>query len=430
MARSTTSAERLLTLFRDNARRVSSRGLSHLKIEDGRLVPGRITVGGESIHNFGDCSYLGLGADPRLAAGAKSAIDRFGTSYSSSIAYTAVPLYRDLQERFVEIMGVPVALAPTTTLAHAAALPVLVRPTDVVLMDSAVHNSVQMSVQLLAAAGTAVHSVPHGDLAALDRLIAETEGADAPAIWYLADGVYSMSGAAAPFEEIRARLDAHPTLRAYVDDAHGLSWAGTHGRGLALDRMGWHDRLVITAGLAKGFGSAGGIVASPDPELIELVEVCGPPLTFGGPLTPPTLGAAIASADIHLSNELAELQAGVVERIDLVNRYAHQLGVPLLVEDRTPIFFVQVGRVDVMMDIGSALVADGFYLNPAAWPAVPHRRAGLRFTVTNSLPMGAIEAMLERLHRHLKDAGALEELTVDLRGEQPVVDVRDRSQKD
>lgn len=423
MARTTKSADRLLALFRDNARRVSDRGLSHLKIEDDVLTAGHITVDGRLVHNFGDCSYLGLGTDRRLAEGAKRAIDRFGSSYSSSIAYTAVPLYQDLKERFDRIMGAPVVLAPTTTLAHAAALPVLIRPGDVVLMDAAVHNSVQMSAQLLTAAGVEVHTAPHGDFGALDHMIDTAESGGATAIWYLADGVYSMSGAAAPFAAILDRLEAHPSLWAYIDDAHGFSWSGEHGRGLALDHMGWHHRLVISAGLAKGFGSAGGIVASLDPELVELVEVCGPTLTFGGPLPPATLGASIASADIHLSGEMTGLQTAMADRIALVNRTARTLGIPLSGEAATPIFFVAVGRVDVMMDVGAALLADGFYLNPAAWPAVPHRRAGLRFTVTNSLDLAAIEEMLGRLQHHLAAAGVLERTVIDLTDDAPMVDL-------
>ncbi|HVR33907.1 MAG TPA: aminotransferase class I/II-fold pyridoxal phosphate-dependent enzyme [Acidimicrobiia bacterium] len=421
MARTTTSADRLLALFRDNARRVHARGLSHMRIEDQTITPGRITLGGRTVHNFGDCSYLGLGTDPRLSAGAKAAIDRFGTSYSSSIAYTAVPLYSDLKQRFEELMGASVVLAPTTTLAHAAALPVLVRTGDVVLMDSAVHNSVQMSAQLLIASGIEVRPVPHGDHPVLDEMISAALTESDGAVWYLADGVYSMSGASAPFEHLTSLLDTHPRLWAYVDDAHGFSWRGPNGSGLAVDRMGWHDRLIVSAGLAKGFGSAGGIVASPNDELIDLVEVCGPPLTFGGPMTPPTLGAAIASADIHLSPEIDERQDAVARRIEAVLDGTEQLGIPLVSRDATPIFFVPVGRTDVMIDVGEAMVEAGFYLNPAAWPAVPHRRAGLRFTVTASLGLDDIEAMLAQLHDHLQARGVLDRVVIDLRGSEPTI---------
>jgi 7-keto-8-aminopelargonate synthetase-like enzyme len=421
MARTTTSADRLLALFRDNARRVHARGLSHMRIEDDIIQPGRITLDGRTVHNFGDCSYLGLGTDPRLAAAAKAAIDRFGTSYSSSIAYTAVPLYTDLKERMTELMGAEVAIAPTTTLAHAAALPVLVRAGDLVVMDSAVHNSVQMAAQLLTASGIEVRTTPHGDLDAVERLAEHASSSDG-SIWYLADGVYSMSGASAPFKEIRRLLETHPNLWAYVDDAHGLSWRGVHGRGLALSHMDWHPRLLVSAGLAKGFGTAGGIVAGTDPEMIELVEVCGPPLTFGGPLTPPTLGAAVASADIHLSDEIIELQREVSERVDIVVEGSADLGLPLASTDPTPIFFVPVGRTDLMIEIGEKMVADGFYLNPAAWPAVPHRRAGLRFTVTASQPVDAISDMLTCLQSHLHAAGVLDRLVVDLRADEPAVE--------
>ncbi|HSJ26900.1 MAG TPA: aminotransferase class I/II-fold pyridoxal phosphate-dependent enzyme [Acidimicrobiia bacterium] len=424
MARTTTSAERLLTLFRDNVRRVHARGLSHMKIEDERLEAGLITLDGRRIHNFGDCSYLGLGTDPRLVAAAKDALDRFGTSYSSSIGYTAVPLYTDLKERLEALMGAAVAIAPTTTLAHAGALPVLVRPADTVLMDSAVHNSVQMSAQLLRANGVPVATVPHGDDETLERMLDEAMETSDGAVWYLADGVYSMSGSVAPFARIVTQLERHPRLWAYVDDAHGFSWAGSHGSGVAVAEMGWHDRLVISAGLSKGFAGGGGIVANPDPELMEYVQVCGPPMNFGGPIPPAALGANVASADIHLSPEIDHLQAGVTARIDRVLDLTAELRIPMVARDRTPIFFVEVGRTDVMIEVGSAMVADGFYLNPSAWPVVPHRRAGLRFTVTNSLEIDVIEMMLERLHHHLKVAGALERLVVDLRGDEPAIELR------
>jgi 7-keto-8-aminopelargonate synthetase-like enzyme len=255
----------------------------------------------------------------------------------------------------------------------------------------------------------------------VERLAEQASSSDG-SVWYLADGVYSMSGASAPFKEIRRLLETHPNLWAYVDDAHGFSWSGRHGRGLTLKHIDWHPRLLIAAGLSKSFASGGGVVSGLDPDLIEMVEVCGPPLTFGGPINPPTLGAAIASADIHLSDEIIDRQEGMRRRIALVIDACSELGLPLASLDPTPIFFVPVGRTDLMIDLGEKMVADGFYLNPAAWPAVPHRRAGLRFTVTDSVALATIEDMLSSLHSHLLSAGALDRLVVDMRGDDPSIE--------
>ncbi len=62
---------------------------------------------------------------------------------------------------------------------------------------------------------------------------------DAPAIWYMADGVYSMFADFAPFAELRALLDRYPQLHLYIDDSHGVGWAERkHGRGPALELSG------------------------------------------------------------------------------------------------------------------------------------------------------------------------------------------------
>src|SRR5690606_37430340 len=212
-------------------------------------------------------------------------------------------------------------------------------------------------------------------------------------------------GATAAFGHLLDVRAAHGRLTAYVGDAQRFSWRAWRGRGLAVDRTGWHERLVLAAGRAKGFGSAGGVVATANPELIELTEMVGPPLPFGGPLTPPTLGASIASADIHLSTELPHLQAGEAERIDLANRTASELGIPLVSFDQTPIFFAEIGRMATMPELLDSMLDDGFYLTGAMWPIVPHRRAGLRFTVTNALDLEGIVAMLERLRDHMARTG-------------------------
>lgn len=419
-SRTVAGADRLLRRFYESAAAARDRGLSRRLIEDASLEGNFITLDGARLANFTSCSYLGLGTDDRLRRAAVDAVARYGTSYSSSIAYTAVPLYGALRERVVAILGAPVVLAPTTTLAHLTALPILARKGDIVLIDAFAHASVHMATGLLAATGIPVRTLPHNDGAALEEAI-ETAEAETPGrVWYLCDGVYSMHGDVAPLDLVHRLLDGHPRLHAYVDDAHGFSWQGLHGCGVALDAAGWHPRLVLAVGFAKSFGTVGAAVASPDPDLVDLVEVCGGPLTFGGPIVPAALGAGVASAEIHLSDEHPSLRQDLLGKIALVNEVAADLAIPMGPPTVSPIRFVEVGSTTAMFDVIAGLKADGFYLSGAMFPAVPQGRAGVRFTVTRCAPDGQIEEMLRRLRHHLSRV-ASRDVVIDLRGDEPAV---------
>jgi 7-keto-8-aminopelargonate synthetase-like enzyme len=406
---SPTRGDRMMRLFHRNAARAREMGISRQLIEDEVLIGDSIVLDGRRLANFGLCSYLGLGDDKRLKEGAFRAIERFGTSYSSSIAYTALPLYQELKERLESMFDAHAVLAPTTTLAHFAALPVLIRPGDTVLVDSVSHASVQTATQLLQANGIEMSVVPHNDVPAIETAISEHQGRGR--VWLLVDGVYSMYGDIAPAAELADLLDRQPALHIYCDDAHGLGWDGMRGRGAYLDRAGWHERLVVVAGLSKSFGATGGVIVVPDAELAEMIELVGPPLTFGGPIPPASLGAAVASADIHLSDELPQLQAELQDRIALVNRLAVDMGLPFARLDPTPIWYLEIGDYDTAAGLCVAMREAGFFVNGSAFPVVPYGHAGVRFTVTLYNSPEQIEAMLT----------ALRELSLEIVGETEVV---------
>jgi 7-keto-8-aminopelargonate synthetase-like enzyme len=369
-------------------------GINRQVIDDDEFHRDTMILRGREVANFGLCSYLGLGDDPRLIEAAIDATKRYGNSYSSSIAYSALPLYPMLRERLEAMLGAPLAVAGTTTLAHMAALPVLVRSGDTVVIDGLAHASLIGVIPSLQANGATVHQLPHNDMQRLDEIARE-----APArTWYLFDGLYSMRGVTAPAEELRVMVESHSSLWLYCDDAHSLGWSGLRGRGQFLDRFGWHERLVMAYGLAKSFGTMGGVVATPDRELIDVIEITGGPMVFGGPLPPPTLGASIASADIHLSDELPELQDELMERIRFVNAFSTELGIPLAAHEDTPLFFAQIGALMSTISAANSMLKKRFFLNPAAFPIVPRNQGGLRFTVTRYNSLSQIEAMLTTLN--------------------------------
>lgn len=367
---------------------------------------------GRRLLNFGLCSYLSLGDEPRLKTAAKAAIDRYGTAYSSSIYYSAIPLYDRLRELLSAVFDSHVVVTGTTTLAHLAALPVLVRPGDLVLIDIQTHASVATAVNGLIAEGVEVAPLAHNDIEVLESKVAGTESSRR--IWYLTDGVFSMFGDTSPAEAIDRLMNRHPNLHVYCDDAHGFGWAGRYGRGQFLDRIEWNERVVVAVGLSKAFGSLGGAVATTNDEFHELITLCGPTLMFGGPVPPASVGASIAAAEILLSDELGELQEKLMKRIRRVNDFSKEIGLPLVETEETPLWFHEVGSLDNMVRLLLEMRDAGYFLNASGFPVVPHGHAGLRFTVTLDISPQQIEDMLLCLNEKRLELFGETEMLVDL----------------
>ena len=261
------SRKRIQAIHERHFRRGIDAGIIRVQMEDEKLDGPHITIRGRRVVNFGTCSYLGLGLDERLLDAATNAIRRYGVTHSSSSVYTSLPLYGELEDGLGAMVGGHVLITPTTTLGHLNALPVLVDDDALVLIDNQAHASLMLTTQVLSSNGAEIRFLPHNDMAALGRAVAEaSHDRD---VWYLADGVYSMFGDTAPIEQIGILLDENPSLRVYLDDAHGFSWAGRQGRGVVLDRMPFHERLVVALSLSKSFGAGGGAIAFPTEELAE-----------------------------------------------------------------------------------------------------------------------------------------------------------------
>ncbi len=397
------TAEERLALLDEKLTGAAERGLLMLTPDAAPLDGRMVRLDGRPHLNFGSCSYLGLELDPRLLQGVSEAVMRYGTQFSSSRSYLSAPPYPELEEQLERMFGGPVIVAASTSLGHLAALPVLVGSEDAVVLDQQVHNSVQMATHQLRAQGTAVELIRHNRMDRLEKMI-ERLAPRHRRIWYLADGVYSMFADLAPFAELADLLDRYEQLHLYIDDSHGVGWAGRHGRGPALDHLGLHERLVVAASLNKSFAAAGGALVFPNAELKRRVRTLGGPMIFSGPVQPPMLGAALASARVHLSPELAERQAALRDRIRLCTELLEEFCLPLVAHELTPIRYVKLGLPEVAEEVTGRLLEDGFYVNLAVFPAVPIKQAGVRITLTLHHRPEDIRALVEALARHVPAA--------------------------
>jgi 7-keto-8-aminopelargonate synthetase-like enzyme len=370
------------------------RGLLHLATEDVQLDGRSVRMRGREVLHFASCSYLGLEFDPRLRAGVVEAVQRYGTQFSSSRAYLSAPPYQELESALERIFEAPALVAPSTTLAHLSAIPVLVQPGDAVLLDHQAHQSVQLAAAQVRLEGVPVELVRHARIDKLEDAIRRL-GRSHGRIWYLGDGVYSMYGDFAPVKGLTWLLANYEKLHLYVDDAHGMSWLGRRGCGFAAESFAGHERVVISVSLNKAFAAAGAALVFPTPEMKRKVWNCGPTLMFGGPIQPPMLGAAIASARIHLSPEIQTLQAELRERILFANQLAARLELPLVSSAEVPIRYLGLGLKACALEMGDRLLQRGIYVTPAGYPAVSARRAGVRLMLTRHHTLEDIRSALE-----------------------------------
>jgi 7-keto-8-aminopelargonate synthetase-like enzyme len=368
--------------------------------EDEQLHDRTITLFEREMTSFASCSYLGLEHHPALVAAVHDAVDRYGTQFSVSRGYLSCRLYGELEELLEQMFGASVLVTPTTTLGHQAFFDAMVTEKDAVVLDHQVHASVHRAATFAKAGGAHVELVHHESLErSIER--ARELSRSHRTVWFCTDGVTSMYGDLAPVALLRALLDVAPNVRLYIDDAHGMSWAGKHGRGSYLSRMPLGDRTVVAVSLNKAFSGSGGAIVFPNPEERDKVRMCGGTMTFSGPIQPPMLGACVASARVHLSEEIVERQATLAGLVRYANERFRESGLPLLVENESPIFFVRCGIPRTSAEIAQRVARDGLYVNVSMYPSVPMRRSGIRVSITAAHTRADIDRVIESLSMHV-----------------------------
>ncbi|HBN09076.1 MAG TPA: aminotransferase class I/II [Cyanobacteria bacterium UBA8530] len=378
------------------------------EVIDGRFVQ----LHGNKLVNFGSCGYVGLEVDPRVKEGIIDATRRYGGQFPSSRAYIQAPLYSEIEELLERIFGAPTLLTASTSLGHLTAIPVFIREDDAVILDQQVHHTVQVATDHVRVQGTHVEMIRHNRMDLLEERILALRG-KYKNIWYLADGVYSMFGDLAPLDVLEDLLNRYPQFHLYIDDAHGVSCFGKHGRGYVLDRLPIRERMIVAISLCKGFGGSGGGLVFPDQEMKRRARVCGGPMTFSGPIQPPMLGAILASARIHLTDEINDRQRDLREKMELCNRLLREYNLPVVDPSIAPIRYIGMGLPRIAFNMINRLMEEGFYANTGLFPAVPMKRGGVRFTLTHYQTQQDIEDFIKALAKHFPAVLEEEESSLD-----------------
>ncbi|MBT1703530.1 aminotransferase class I/II-fold pyridoxal phosphate-dependent enzyme [Chryseosolibacter indicus] len=377
-----------------------NKGVFHLYTEDEAYTGRKVRIKGKDLFHFGTTGYLGLEQDPRLKKSAIEAILRYGTQFPLSKTYVSFVLYSDLEEHLHRMYQNPVLVAKNSTLCHLAVIPSVVRDEDVVILDHQVHNSVQSACTMLKPRGIPVDMIKHSNLNMLEDKIKEY-GNKYRKVWYMIDGVYSMFGDVAPIEELTYLLKKYPLFNLYVDDVHGMSWAGKHGTGYVLSKLGkLPDKVILVSTLSKSFGASGATMICADKEISRYVKNFGGPLSFSAQLEPPSVAAALASAQIHLSDEIYEMQNELKDKITYCNALLKNTTLPLIDENLCPVFFIGTGLPAIGFNLANRLMNEGYYVNLGVFPAVPVKNTGIRFTISRHNKKEDIKGLIDAMVYH------------------------------
>jgi 7-keto-8-aminopelargonate synthetase-like enzyme len=397
------------SLTMNNISHACDLGIIQLKAEsdsfDGRIL--RIQ-GKDSIH-FGNCSYLGLETCEALKQGAHDAIDRYGNYFSCSRQYVGLSLNEELESLLDQITGYHTLVTPTTALASLSAIPIITSPNDLIIMDHQVHASVQNAVIIAEKQGAKVGMIRHNNMSALEDAIIKNQH-KYNKIWYMADGIYSMLGDTCPIEDLCALMDKYPTFHCFVDDAHGMSWIGKHGKGYTLHKRPLHPQMVLEMSMNKAFGVCGGILIFPTAEARQVVKCLGTSLIFSGPMSTAVLGACIASAKLHLTDEITVRQNALYARIKFFREKAYAYELPLVNHSFSPIFYFGAGSEENAYWLVKNMLDAGFFTCICNYPVVPKKNAGMRLSVTTHHTFEDIEnalSTLAGLYDELEDEGKL-----------------------
>ena len=379
-------------------------GILHHSIQNHTSDGTNLLVNGRKMVHFGNCGYLALATDQRLKRAAIDAIERYGISLPCSRTYASYSYHEEAEALLQQIFGKPTLISQNTTHAHMAAIPVITKRGDAILIDQQAHTSVHNATANAHSAGVYVEMVRHNRMDMLESRLKKLYDAY-ERIWFMTDGIFSMFGDVVPLDELLELCKKYPKLHLYIDDAHGMSWTGKHGKGYTLERLpDFHERLVLVTSLGKGFGATGAAIVLPNEELKEVILNVGPTLMFSTPIMPAGLAAIVASAKIHLSAEIAERQARLHKLMSYFSITARSLRLPLVNQDRTPIYFVGVGKPQSGMIITQQMIKAGYLVSPSAFPSVPYNSTGIRTNLTIQHTEQDIYGMLTTL------AGIIEDL--------------------
>lgn len=337
-------------------------------------VGNNVSFGGKNLVMMSSNNYLGLTHDPRVIQASVDAIKFWGTGCTGSRFLNGnLALHEQLENKLAEFLGVDAAVVfASGFLANLGAIPALAAEGDFILSDEENHACIIEGCRL-SKATTLVYK--HADMEDLERLL-KSLPLDAGKL-IITDGVFSMTGAIAPYDQIYSLAKKY-NARTYIDDAHGLGVIGKGGRGTASHFNLPADAIMGT--FSKSLASQGGYVAG-SKETVEWLRVKSRSFMFSAALAPASTASALKALEILMAEPERVQKAQT--NATYFKKGLEQLGLSTMdsLEWPTTIIPVLVGDDSICLGITQNLLKLGVFTTPVVYPAVPKGQALIRCSV-------------------------------------------------
>lgn len=380
--------ERLVHRFRNNTTSIPYGNKGWEEANQNHVLGIRVKVKGDDkvedkqqheFVNFCSCSYLGLNSHPKIIEGAHRALEREKViAIPISRIRVQLAILDELERELSDLFRCRTVATLSASCATTGVLPLVAsghlmddQQPRVMVFDRFCHFSMNL-IKPICADETTVLTAPHNDLDFLEDICKKHKR-----VAYVADGAYSMGGATV----LKGLLELQDRygLFLFFDDSHSISIIGERGEGFVRSQLGpeLNPLTCIVGSLAKAFGSGGGFVMLGPVKHEPILTRFGGPLSWSQGPNVPTIGATLASIEIHRSPELGQLQKKLQENVALFDS---------LVE--TPqrdnglnIKLVNAGSETQAAQYSGEIYKRGFYTSAVFFPILERGKAGLRVMI-------------------------------------------------
>ena len=344
-----------------------------------------IRIGGRSLLNFSSNDYLGLAADPRLAAAFAEALRRWGIGAGASrLVVGDTDAHRRLEARLARFEGTEAALLFNGGYpANVGIVPALVGRGDLVVSDALNHASLVDGCRLSRAE---VVVAPHAQPEAVARALA---GHPARRKLVVTDAEFSMDGDRAP---LRALAEVCQTAGAalLVDEAHATGVLGERGAGLC--ELTGVEPDVRMGTLGKALGVFGAYAAG-SRSVMDLLVNRARSVVFSTTL-PPAL-CEVATVAVDLLQHDPQLRPRLLRNVQRFVTGVRSLG--FAAEPSSAIVPLVLGSPERALAASAFLREREILAKAIRPPTVPEGTSRLRFALSAAHTGAQVDRALEAL---------------------------------